>query len=276
MRLLAFPALVCVAIVVVWPTSFSTCEDCYSVLGVKATATTVEIRKAWHRESLALHPDKQRGLSTIQWLWNQLSFFKRGILQEDAFLIASRAYETLSDPEKRETHDATLQVCREAELRNDDSRRSLRQNFLQSNYVTGPRGLCALCAETLDNLAERIPIVVVATAFRYMAQLVDGVALFLQEYSFTVWNTPLIALFVLFVITTIVPVVFDAVCGVLMSPYTFIVKVLGLEETAKQRKEIGLKRARERQAETFSRHRNDRRRSTKSLAGASLMENQRA
>jgi len=63
-------------------------EDYYRILGVDKKATEKELKKAWRRVSLELHPDKNKA--------------------EDAaekFAEASIAYDVLSDPEKREIYD---------------------------------------------------------------------------------------------------------------------------------------------------------------------------
>lgn len=63
-------------------------NDYYAVLGVSRTATTVEVRKAYKKLALRLHPDRPNG-------------------DEELFKRVSAAYEILSDPEKRRVHDLT-------------------------------------------------------------------------------------------------------------------------------------------------------------------------
>lgn len=44
------------------------CTDFYRVLALPRTAATAEVRKAWHRESLIHHPDKQRWVQRCKML----------------------------------------------------------------------------------------------------------------------------------------------------------------------------------------------------------------
>lgn len=60
--------------------------DFYEVLGVDRDATPEEIKKAYRALSKKLHPDTEGG-------------------SEEEFKILSAAYETLYDPEKRESYD---------------------------------------------------------------------------------------------------------------------------------------------------------------------------
>ena len=62
--------------------------DYYSILGVKADATEDEIRKAYRKKALQFHPDKNSSSSA-----------------EETFKEINKAYETLSDAEKRRTYD---------------------------------------------------------------------------------------------------------------------------------------------------------------------------
>lgn len=70
-------------------------EDFYALLGVDRTASADDIKKAFKRQSLQLHPDKlaQRGIAVTP--EHQMKFTRM-----------KEAYETLSDPHQRETYDA--------------------------------------------------------------------------------------------------------------------------------------------------------------------------
>lgn len=64
-------------------------KDFYSVLGVSRSASDEEIKKAYRKLAMKLHPDKNPG--------NKKS--------EESFKEATEAYETLSDQKKREMYD---------------------------------------------------------------------------------------------------------------------------------------------------------------------------
>ncbi len=70
-------------------------ESYYSLLGVEPDATNEQLKKAYKKKSLQMHPDKlaQKGLT---------------VSPEDQarFTKMKEAYECLSDPRKRETYDA--------------------------------------------------------------------------------------------------------------------------------------------------------------------------
>ena len=73
-------------------------KSIYDVLGVSSEATQAEIRKAYHRMALKLHPDKQasRGLNEKE-------------LEEAKvkFQTLQKIFSILSDPEKRKVYDET-------------------------------------------------------------------------------------------------------------------------------------------------------------------------
>ena len=64
-------------------------KDYYSILGVSKNATDVDIKKAYRKLALQHHPDKNKG--------NKES--------EEKFKEVTKAYEVLSDPQKRQTYD---------------------------------------------------------------------------------------------------------------------------------------------------------------------------
>lgn len=69
-------------------------KDYYEILGLSRDATDKEIRKAWKRISLELHPDRQNGKTDAE---------KKEA--EEKFKEANEAYTVLSDPEKKKQYD---------------------------------------------------------------------------------------------------------------------------------------------------------------------------
>jgi curved DNA-binding protein CbpA len=67
-------------------------SDCYAILGVKSTATGDEIKKAYRKKALQFHPDKNPSATA-----------------EETFKEINKAYETLSDADKRRTYDLQQQ-----------------------------------------------------------------------------------------------------------------------------------------------------------------------
>lgn len=70
-------------------------EDFYALLGLERDASAEDIKKAYKRQSLQMHPDKlaQRGQTVTE-------------ASQAKFTRMKEAYEILSDPHKRETYDA--------------------------------------------------------------------------------------------------------------------------------------------------------------------------
>lgn len=69
-------------------------KDYYSILGVSKDATPDQIKKAYKKLTLKLHPDKQIGKSDEE---------KKKA--EEKFIEVNEAYEVLSDPQKKEAYD---------------------------------------------------------------------------------------------------------------------------------------------------------------------------
>lgn len=70
-------------------------SDCYAILGVKPTATEDEIKKAYRKKALQYHPDKNSSKTA-----------------EEIFKQINKAYETLSDADKRRTYDLQQQTTK--------------------------------------------------------------------------------------------------------------------------------------------------------------------
>ena len=66
----------------------------YKVLGVGRQARAAEVKQAYMRLALRLHPDKYKG--------------KDPAAAEERFKLVSIAYATLSDPETRKRYDISL------------------------------------------------------------------------------------------------------------------------------------------------------------------------
>jgi DnaJ-class molecular chaperone len=63
-------------------------EDFYKILGASKSATADEIKKAYRKLALQYHPDRNKGKEA-----------------EEKFKEVNKAYEVLSDPQKRQTYD---------------------------------------------------------------------------------------------------------------------------------------------------------------------------
>ncbi|HYM65461.1 MAG TPA: DnaJ C-terminal domain-containing protein [Candidatus Sulfotelmatobacter sp.] len=64
-------------------------KDFYSILGVSKSATDSDIKKAYRKLALQYHPDRNKGNKTA----------------EEKFKEVTKAYEVLSDAQKRQTYD---------------------------------------------------------------------------------------------------------------------------------------------------------------------------
>ena len=75
----------------------------YDILSIKRDATLEEIQKAYKEKSFQFHPD-----------------FNKGISDDSMFRIIKEAYETLSDTEKRNQYDASLNKTDQAPSENNN------------------------------------------------------------------------------------------------------------------------------------------------------------
>ena len=113
-------------------------NDYYAVLSVERTATDSEIKKAYRKLAVKIHPDKCQGTGA-----------------EEAFKIVSKAFACLSDSEKRAAYDRYgseegpqgMPGCEEdtraRRIRHlvDSMKISIRENFLTCSSAAGCRGV---------------------------------------------------------------------------------------------------------------------------------------
>ena len=84
--------LLCALLSIIWLDVSTSTANFYDILGVDKDATAREIRKAYKKLALQLHPDKLGPNATAE--------------QEEAFIKLSEAYEVLSDPDRRASYDS--------------------------------------------------------------------------------------------------------------------------------------------------------------------------
>lgn len=107
-------------------------NDLYALLGVEKTATDEEIKKAYRKLALKLHPDKNPGN-------------KRA---EDRFKDITQAYDVLGDQKKRKAYDDSLrQPFSRANARSEDFR-----NYESRMSQGGPEGSEEGFQETFNDL----------------------------------------------------------------------------------------------------------------------------
>ncbi|CAF1114438.1 unnamed protein product [Rotaria sp. Silwood1] len=95
-------------------------NDCYAILGVKSTATEDEIKKAYRKKALQYHPDKNSSKTA-----------------EELFKQINKAYETLSDADKRRVYDLQQQTTHtnsssSQQHKHDSSFHSSNQSYFTS------------------------------------------------------------------------------------------------------------------------------------------------
>lgn len=87
----------------------------YEILDIKIDASDLEIKKAYRKLALIMHPDKNKAPGA-----------------DEAFKMISRAFQILSDPQKRSAFDANGQ--------DPDSRSAGMSNGASSGFPSGMRG----------------------------------------------------------------------------------------------------------------------------------------
>jgi len=229
------------------------CENHFKTLGVSRDATTSQIRKAWHRESLLLHPDKRQGAPFGQQLrlrFRLLYSAPFGSSADDAFIRASRAYEVLSDLELKQAHEAALHQCELEFAAAQAERRSAHQHDPYAGTLLSLRGFESTVNAGLEYLAVRAPVPGITSGLRLLSRGIGGIVNWLEMHGS--WQSlPFAVLFVLFLGVTVLPTLAQILWGVATAPFRAVLSALGVTRKVEQRRSEGLKRARERQAEQF-------------------------
>ena len=105
-------------------------QDHYGVLGVDRTARPKAIRDAYYALARRYHPDRFRSGPLV----DLLTRF------EDFFALVTSAYNTLTDPARREEYDTQLASAKAApESKTSDSNYLAKQNFLRGRALVAQR-----------------------------------------------------------------------------------------------------------------------------------------
>ena len=128
-------------------------EDYYSILGVSNNATEDEIKKAFRKLSVKWHPDK--------WV-NATDDEKK--TAEDKFKSIAEAYNTLSDPQKRQAYDSRSSSGFSGMGGADDLMEAMRRMREHMGFGFGPRhvrrdtgDLMVYCSVSLSEIFSRSP-----------------------------------------------------------------------------------------------------------------------
>ena len=103
-------------------------KDYYEILEVQRTATAAEIKKAYRKQALKYHPDKNPGDKQA----------------EENFKLAAEAYEVLSDDNKRAQYDRFGHAAFEGGMGGGGSRWTIYSVSLEIFLVDISRALVVL------------------------------------------------------------------------------------------------------------------------------------
>jgi curved DNA-binding protein CbpA len=118
-------------------------QNYYEILGVDNSATPEEIKKAYRKKSLEVHPDKLLGQT----------------IRGDRFKLVNEAYEVLSDEEKRQKYDKLLK-----QQQSKDNNKKEQKEFFPTKYNIKPQNIIA---ENWDKARAQTPDGRTLTVVRY-------------------------------------------------------------------------------------------------------------
>lgn len=128
----------------------------YELLGINETATQIDIKKAYRSLSLKLHPDKQGG-------------------NADEFKKINEAYMVLSDPEKRQEYDTSLNSPKQTPFNFKNPPTNVGDVF---NMMFNNDGFSNFIKVNLEKVAKNIglkkPIPIVTTIELTFKQAYEG------------------------------------------------------------------------------------------------------